>query len=92
MVGNHNPGCMKGGSITKTIIESNGLPLFRIDIFGDAIGKQPIGSTTEFYIEDGNLIVVGENAEGFSVIDGILVYSYIGNVDNDPTRIASCCK
>jgi len=89
---NHNQECSKEESLLRDLIKCNGLPQFRVDHYGEVIGQQPINATTEFSMENGELYVQGFDAAGYSVIDGDLVYSFVGNVENDPTKIRSCCK
>lgn len=91
MGGNHNQECSKVESRFRDLIECNGLPQFRVDLYGDVIGQQPIESTTTFEIVEEELIVEGYDAAGYSVIDGELVYSFRGNVENDPSLMRSCC-
>lgn len=85
-------GCSKEGRTLQGIIESNCLPQFRVGDYGELLGKIPSCSDLEFIVEDGVLYVSGKNSNGFSVIGGDLIYSFVGNVENDPTIKGCCCK
>lgn len=91
MVGNHSQECSKEESRFRDLIQCNELPQFRVDVYGNAVGQQPIQATTTFEIVNEELVVKGYNSSGYSLIDGDLIYSFRGNVENDPSLMRSCC-